>query len=486
MAFSKLPGTPFTWNVQMVLPLDSTGANGMPLLSGGTGKFLFWYDASFYSPGMTHTDHTFPREQVGQTTYNWTTASAVPPDPASVGWAEIDLQTPSTTCQSGGLDITSDQIGTAQTPPVPTSYIDPAIGASNVFFATPTYYNGTGATTVTAGQIKARFRIADWGSVADPDAPWDDITNLGAVPNSADIAPGTTAAINNITGTWSLTKSEHCEFVGNNGQYDPYVGASVPPDPTNCPTTWTKTLHQCMQVTLSAASANIDFIRNSVSRNMDFAHASTFRQNAQINIKGIPSLGGTARDAYVFVEKLNMPAFPTLSSGTGGPPSQGGGGSSSSSSSSSSSQSSSSSSSSDGGINEVRARAVQTTLPPPATAGLFTQTAAKMPTVIYHVYHDTGQKQTLNGATYSQLEAQDSFGYFVSHDGLLFGWETALAGATEIAPNFYKLSVPEGGRTNITTSVGVVDLTTWWIWVLLLLILLIIAFLVWLIRKVFH
>jgi hypothetical protein len=372
--------------------------------------------------------------------------------------------------------LAGDQIGTLNTP---TSFINPTLNFPNVFFANPTYSADPNTTlpTIGVGQLKARFRIADWGSViGDANAPWDDIPNLGSVSNSQPIAPGGSAGQNNINGTWSLSQTDRCKFVGNNGQTDPYVGGvlgTFVPGDLNCNTGWTKALHQCIQVTLSAAG--IDFINDSAARNMDFAKASSFDQEAQINIAGLPSLGTANRDVYLFIEKQHMPSFPTIVNGTPAPPSvpappPGG-------------QPPPVPQPTPGGEARPSARvAVPAPPPPPGLA----QLAASLPTYIVHAYHDTGKTQTVKGVTYAVLEPQSSFGYFVQHTGLLFGWQAAIAGATQIAPDFYKLSVPEGGRTIIKTQINVIDLTTWWIWLIVLVIVLIIVLIVWGVRRLVH
>ena len=75
------------------------------------------------------------------------------------------------------------------------------------------------------------------------------------------------------------------------------------------------------------------------------------------------------------------------------------------------------------------------------------------PTYIVHAFRDTGTTQVVNGRTLKVLKPQSSFGYYVNHEGALAGWDTALEGAEEIAPNYYRVSVPQGGSTTVKTRI---------------------------------
>ena len=78
------------------------------------------------------------------------------------------------------------------------------------------------------------------------------------------------------------------------------------------------------------------------------------------------------------------------------------------------------------------------------------------PVYLVHVWHVTGQTFTdHNGATRKVLEPQTSFGYYLEHEGALFGWNHKLTGPglVEIAPNFYKISIPDNGTATVTTQI---------------------------------
>jgi opacity protein-like surface antigen len=82
-----------------------------------------------------------------------------------------------------------------------------------------------------------------------------------------------------------------------------------------------------------------------------------------------------------------------------------------------------------------------------------------LPTYKVHVYHDTGRALTLDGVTRPVLGYQTSFGYTVTHQGGLQGWRSSLdgAGLVELAPDWYRISVPDGGQVPLTTTIEAVE-----------------------------
>jgi len=96
--------------------------------------------------------------------------------------------------------------------------------------------------------------------------------------------------------------------------------------------------------------------------------------------------------------------------------------------------------------------------PPPVPASTPTPVpAADTPSYVVYVWHDTGKRIRLGGVVRKILEEQTAFGYFVQHDGPLFGWRHALEGATEIAPDYYKLGIKNGGVANVKTIIEAVE-----------------------------
>jgi hypothetical protein len=122
--------------------------------------------------------------------------------------------------------------------------------------------------------IRARFRIANWGSVAGP-ASWNEL-----------------ATAENVTGTRLLS-----------APWDPTVDGGV---------TVTATTHQCMMVELERGSAASDlhFAPGAVFRNMMFHPASLIEKTAQIGLKAEDVRRFTdVPDArlFLYLQKKNMP-----------------------------------------------------------------------------------------------------------------------------------------------------------------------------------
>ena len=86
------------------------------------------------------------------------------------------------------------------------------------------------------------------------------------------------------------------------------------------------------------------------------------------------------------------------------------------------------------------------------------------------------------------LEPQTSFGYVVTHEGKLHGWEHQLTGAklTQVGPNVYRLRVPAGGEAVVTTRITARERgPSWWEWLLRLLLAILRKLRAW-IRKLFR
>jgi hypothetical protein len=460
---SALPSGSYTWNVQLEVPTDSS----TNLLPAGASKFLFWYDVELTNPAVGLIPYTWPRGS----NYVDALGSGAIPDPfgSSTRWGEIQLRQLNATCPATGIALNNwMQIGT-NNPPTATDPTPPSdeirANGQNVFFAQP--INNFNAP-IPAGQLNVSFRIADWGSVASSTAGWTALPNLQNVATASAINP--LAAIN-LQPPLAATNLDLTNPPSGSAQWTLACQFLPPGGTLNCPPgSGTKPLHQCMIASLAGTA---DFDSSSVSRNMNFTTASEFQRDAQINIAGLTPLGTPLRNVYVFLEKQNMPGFPTFANGTPEPPKP------------------SPIPVSTRGTGTVAGR-------PEPGAGPTTSLDASvlpmkvLPTYLVHVYHDTGLKGTVKGVTYPILEPQSSFGYFVQHNGLLFGWEAAIKSATaglqltQIAPELFKFSLPDGGKMMVSTQINTVDLTTWWIWLFPLVILLIIVLLIWLIRRLVH
>jgi hypothetical protein len=495
MRISKLPNA--TWNVEMEIPVDSTGANGPNLIMNPDSTFLFWYDVEEVTPGGTPSSYHWPRPdayQFGASVLNG------PPPPVATGvadpftqatqWGEVGLTLLNPSCSASNVVSLNDitQVGTNNTPtaadPNPQ---DDEIRANgiNQFFAKPINNWSPG---IPAGQLNVTFRIADWGSTYDPTAPWTVLPNLQNVPTTTaiagdapiDLEPPMAQTILDLSDAtvYNQTSADgqcklRCDLLGSAG-----TPAQSGPSPSTCqcPSAPAKTTDQCILVTLGG---NVDIDPDSIRRNMSIVHASNFERNAQIDIGGLPPIGTPTRDVYVYVEKLNMPSFPAVIHGTPAPP-----------------KLIQPPPSVPPPVLDVRRResSYPVSYPAPTTSlDPSVQMAKALPTELLHVFDASGRTRQINGVSTPILVPQGSFGYFVQHQGVFFGWQSAISSVTpglvitQIAPDWFKLSgVPDGGKVVIETQISTIDFTTWWIWVFPLIILLIILLLIWLIRRLVH
>lgn len=398
------------WAVQMQVPIQAGN------VLNGTGPnlpdpFRMWYYAQvaplavdiahfaeWLAPvGTTHPSSNFQDIQ-----------DAIFPEPST--WDTFHLSTGSgdPVCTAEGIALLYNDIGTHNNPPSQINFNNTGT-AQNQLFARPRNYT---SAAISANTLHARFRIANWGSVADPAAPWDNIPGAGDVTNPAAI-PTLNAGLDppvlnpeSIQFNWSPTSAD--------------LGG--------------KPNHQCMLVELSGPG--LSFRNNSVYRNMDFVPASIFRREAEISIRGLAPIGPSHRDVYLYVQTLNMPAKiekPREPVPTPVP------------------------------VPVDRANVVgrgDDNRPPPPPD--FEEQQADLPTYRVHVFHSTGQTVSIGGRTREVLEAQSSFGYYLQHNGELAGWKHALhappeAHLQELSPNFYKVIVPNDGSITVTTAIEAVE-----------------------------
>lgn len=317
--------------------------------------------------------------------------------------------------------------------------------SNNTFAARPTY---NGSATPSSNRLAARFRIANWGSTTGQN--WTNLDGYDAVQSNA---------------------------VGRM-ERECVQGAAPGSDPPPCPTLGVgQQLHQCVLVTLGPGSnpgpSAITFLNDSVYRNMDFVNSSYFERDAEISIKGLAPLAGSTgvRDVYLYVHTKNMPEK------AGGPLDA------------------------KALINALQAaESANAPLPPrrdeqrPETAQpsrpvrkeadsagqkkvetanqeqqtiTSAKTAAEFlsdvwPTYEVHVYYDMGRKRAFDEQNVLlELQPGLPFGYYVNHQGGLEGWLHQLAGidATleEIAPNFYKVKIPDQGSIKVVTRIEAVE-----------------------------
>jgi hypothetical protein len=264
---------------------------------------------------------------------------------------------------------------------------------------------------IPANTISARFFIADWGTQFQG-AQWDEVKA-------------------NVSGTTPLSGVNNADLAANSSQFVE-VGPWLPPDPCIytgsaaipicAGRTPTKQQHQCIKVQL--AGAGVDFTQDTIIRNMDFATASHFDQDAVVSIKGLPSIGKAKREVLLNLEALDMPdTIP-------------------------------------GGITvrgeDVTLVAAKTAVKPAATTDIPWYTN---PIYRVNAFYDTGATE-INPVTRKKVKVyaqQTSFGFFVSHVGKLYGWNKYISGADEINPRWYRVGVPNDGQVLVNTGLDALE-----------------------------
>jgi hypothetical protein len=439
--WSSIPGTPtwlndrrswltidtasnpdkYSWAVNLRVPTKTTGGydnDGINIgtLTGG-GTFRFWYAlikdlddfvAAYYWP---RTGAEITISGGGQNVY---------PNPTTVAWDTAQIGS-GAGCGTG-ISLSAWDIGTTNTDPMtglPAPHQihvratpPPPPLPVNHLYAKP--LNQTGGD-ITPNSLSATFRTANWGSAADftfaaGATPWEEVLPGTTKDNGA--ATTTNGNKASIEFDWTISTTDAADW--------------IPPGGSK----WT---HQCMLVTLSGA---YDFLNDSAYRNMDFVQASEFERDAQISIQGLKKLpdGGSLRDVYVYVSRSNMPhelrepqrppdlreAIALVERQFGGPVS--------------------------------RTHVDEKGRAEPSEFDLL---ASYVPTIRYSVFHTTAGKINVAGKVKPVVQEQTAFGYFVLHEGDVYGWDAKLGGDFEAqkASGIFKLKVREGGKVVIRTKV---------------------------------
>jgi hypothetical protein len=395
-----------TWAIQTVVPIQTSGGLTNPNGPQLSDTFGLWYFAQVTT-------------SAGFVPYEWKPGSAATtpgniltgnfPDPATWDSFHLSSGAGDAACPNTGVALQWSDIGTTNSPSSNIRFSNVNPRPTNTFFARPRNYTGG---QINAGQISARFRIANWGSIADPNTSWVDIPGGALVASSSAIPaiayPNDPPGTNPISFGWALNDTDIATF----------VTGSTP--------------HKCMLVDLSGAG--LTFLNNSVFRNMDFVSASTFKREAEISIKGLAPISPAPRAVYLYVETANMPAFVAQPPKGEEPPSR-----------------------------EVGASILLThdSVGTVSTTSIDEQLQT-VPTYRVHVYHDTGETVTVGGQTRPVLHPQTPFGYYLSHSGALGGWQHDLGAPPEaqlqqISENFYKIVVPNDGAVRVTTTITALE-----------------------------
>jgi hypothetical protein len=454
-AWTRLSGTNFSWAVQLVIPKNSTTG-----LSGGlvlASSFQMWYALLVVAPDGSVPEY---RWGTGAGTIRQSSGLLLLPK-GNVTWGSVTLG--ASTCPANvaldplqiGTDGADDNIQFTPTSAGSNSFI-------NEFHARPT---NVGTTVITKNSIEGRFFLANWGSqVPLSTSLWEEITPSTIPKNNDDINPPNTAQStlprNDIHFAWKVPDADRCRFGDTS---------------SSCANTLLKFPHQCMLVQLSSSSSSLAFRNQSAYRNMQFKSLSRLSDIAGISVKGLAPIpdGRATRDVYLYVETRNLPAKVapvTKSTETIVVPGK------------------------DTMIivrrdttfnlewGAVRAAEGDTLIVPTkdtmvlpardnverltkvrsaAQTGRLTSedVDALVPTYRVHAYHTTGDTLFIDGAKHAVLEPQTSFGYYVGHDGDIIGWRHELKGANliRLAPNFYRIAVPNNGVAIVTTTIEALE-----------------------------
>jgi len=434
---NTIPSDPnFRWGVQIRIPVSAGGGilntNG-PQLST---DFDMWYLIRGSVMGMATILAEYRTDGLNSSAFDLTNGNY--PLPPGI-WDEFQLT--AGPASFGGVTI----MGNGQNDVVVQNGLGTGTtiqnGAVNTFIARPRNYRAAG-NDIAAGDIAATFRIANWGSVANN-------------PNQTNFA----------TGTWDFVDPGNTNPVASTAVIPTLVGGNNPPAtspiahpvPMNLPPN--KSIHQCILCNLSSTGPAMNFLQDSVFRNMNYDHASTLEREAEINTIGIPKDDASdPRDVYIAIEKINMPAnTPGANEGTflsasmlrvirrGGPLA-------------------------DklrkvleilqqiGKETEGAKQRLDILVSILTDAGLTDDELDQVfPTFRVHVYHDTGERIEEDGEKKPVLRAQSSFGLYMYHEGGLEGWQTSIQGATRISDNVYQMPVPKEGTAKIKVRVQAVE-----------------------------
>lgn len=426
------------WGFQVAIPLGvAWGAASLPtqLTLPAAGDFKLWFEINSSIGGMA-----VPQQFPSTAPQTGGVLEVIPP--GILESQMIEMSTSGASCTEE-VKLTWGSVGTRAVPggaPRPNNYtikLDlgkpyPPLSApynethtpdvmnvehQNQFFAIPTF-PGT-FNQAQRESVRATFSLANWGSQYSTPT----LASWRPVPGGTD--------------TQFLDANGECRFA--------WPTAAEPTGPTDFVTVlvrninrylnaWAASLpfpagsqnpHQCMLVELSSTNPAVVITTSSVYSNMNIANASTFRRFAEISVAGAPPISSVPRDVFLYVQKFNMPSIvPKPDPGTQPVP----------------------------GIGRDNFRLVAA--PGKPLSDDVEDIAARVPTYTVHGYMDTGRTLELDsGRKVPILQPQTAFGYFVTHEGELHGWETRLYGAEKLAENLYVVRVPNKGSVHVETAI---------------------------------
>ena len=407
---------PTPWAVEMVVPIGvflDPGTNTVRIQPNT--DFKMWYSAVLNTPaeGGAIIQYPWPGT-VGL-------SGATFPAPSSFADARVSSILNDPACTQTGITLGVIDIGTKDvngTPRADSSAIRfdqngvdaTAPNHSNQFFAHPNFPPGT--LDSRKQQVRARFRLANWGSQIGTltSSSWKNI------PGGDDVSCDTAQNGGECHFIWPTQTEINSDAATQNL--------------LNLFRNGTTTRDQCMLVELSSVFNGEVFLNNSIRRNMDLVGASKFSREAEISIVGLQPIAAVPRDVYLYLETVNMPAQTTPD------------------------------------FENRRKEGLAVLNPTRFSANEFVQRSRPdveelikyLPTYRIHTYHDTGLRTTLlGGGSRRILSPQSSFGYFVHHDGNLVGWAARLNGAIRIAEDFYLLRIENNSTAKVTTLIQGVE-----------------------------
>jgi len=412
------------WAVQMQVPLIADAAPGddAGIAIDAGGGLRMWYCFDIYTPRNPAGGGADPAGGILRfgsprgARFSTDGGQRRWPAPSLYGDYHLGCQDPPS---YGGYGVSLHWL-TMGTPGIPASAVDP--DRPNTLFARPTNHSGA---QLPQGQVRARFAVANWGSVCDAAEPWtvirEDEGNMAPIPDRATPIPG-----KDIRFDWTL-----------------------PTDMADAIRRGTRPRYQCLSVDLSGAG--LTFVSPTVYRNMDIMGASSVSREAEISVVGLAPILSGHRDVYLAVEVYNMPEYSDpatpapraarlASFGLAAVPRAGEG----------------APSALEELVNPLNVYAYnEAMVPNPEVAQIMIDTL--FPTYRVHCYHDTGEREVIDGRRYVILGLQSSFGYHLVHEGDVLGWSHRLRGAIRLADRFYVLSVPNHGVARITSSIQALE-----------------------------
>jgi opacity protein-like surface antigen len=327
-------------------------------------------------------------------------------------WLGEAIMGPSTNCRGvrfyNNDPAQSIGIRTGAFPTALSNVINGALNATNVFAA-----RVVNDGTATANDVKARFRIANWGIIGGP-GTWENIPPKP--PSSSNTNPTTGVAVpvgttppTEITMSWQIDAGDRSRFISQGGTLDP---------------------HQCIWVMLDSGQ-NVEFADSSIRRNMDFVGVSTYEEDAEISGKGYPAPpSGSNQDFLLRVYKIPIVSLRK-------------------------------------GVGRRRATIPVGQIPSNITdleKAIYARQAASNELITTWLwgmngYRNTGATLTIGRETFKVYEPVGAFAHAAEHRGEVkeFNYTVTGPGLQPLAGDGYRLAVPDGGAVRIHVKLEAVE-----------------------------